>query len=95
MMGHVTTMSVELLKEYVHQPKPVLSVQITDENARKVALLVNGKLYAATEQAPTRIYFHCCNGRMKAEWGDWIIKDSKGFRAMSNKEFTETYEERK
>ncbi len=93
-MGHVTTMSAELLKEYVHQPKPVLSVQITDENARKVALLVNGKLYAATAQAPTRIYFHCCNGRMKAEWGDWIIKDSKGFRAMTNKEFTETYEEK-
>ena len=94
-MGHAATMSAELLKEYVHQPKPVLAIQITDENARKVALLVNGKLYAATALAPTRIYFHCCNGRMKAEWGDWIVRDSKGFRSMTNEEFTTTYQEKK
>lgn len=91
-MGHLTTMSATLLKEYVSKPISTLAVQITDENAKDVATMVGGKLYPRTTLAPLRIYFHCCNGRMKAEWGDWILRDSKGFHAMTNSEFTESHE---
>lgn len=93
-MGHMTTRSAALLKDYVHQPRPVMAVQITDENARAVAEMVSGKLYAATATAPVRLYFHCCSGRRKAEWGDWIVRDSRGFRSMTNDEFTTTYQEK-
>lgn len=93
-MGHVTTMTTELMREYVSIPKPVLAVQLTDENAKSVALMVGGKLYPRDKFDTLRIYFHCCNGRMKLAWGDWVLKDAKGFHAMTNSEFTTTYQER-
>lgn len=93
-MGHMTTRSAELLGEYVSRPVPVRAVQITDANARAVAEMVNGKLYPATALAAVRIYFHCCAGRRKAEWGDWIIRDARGFRSMTDQEFTTTYQEK-
>lgn len=92
-MGHMTTRSLELLSEYVSRPVPVKAVQITEGNARAVAEMVGGKVYAASAIAPVRIYFHCCAGRRKAEWGDWIIRDARGFRSMTDAEFTAVYRE--
>jgi hypothetical protein len=83
------------MRDFIHQPLPVSAVQITDENAKDVAQLVNGKLYPANKFTPAvRIYFHCCEGRRKAEWGDWIIRDGRGFTTMTNKEFITTYQEK-
>lgn len=93
-MGHLTTRSAALMHEYVHSPKPIMAVQITEANAREVALMVSGKLYPGDRVAPLRIYFACCNGRQKAEWGDWIVKDSRGFHSMTDAEFTTTYQEK-
>jgi hypothetical protein len=77
----------------VHHSKPTTidAVQVTDENAVAIARMVNGKVYVGN--APVAIYFHCCNGRAKAGWGDWIVHTSKGFAVMTNEEFTKEYEE--
>lgn len=93
-MGHLTMMRDTLLREYIPAPKPMLAVQITDENAKSVAAMVGGKLYPRDNASQLRIYFHCCSGRVKAEWGDWIIRDAKGFSTMTNSEFTTTYQEK-
>lgn len=93
-MGHLTTRSAALMQEYVQRPKPTMAVQITDGNAQEIALMLNGKLYPRDDRNKLRIYFHCCNGRVKAEWGDWILRDSKGFRTMTNEEFTTDYQEK-
>ncbi len=93
-MGHVAEMTTTLMREFITRPKPVVAVQITDENAKSVALMVGGKLYPRDQHDTLRIYFHCCNGRMKAQWGDWVLKDSKGFHTMTDAEFTTTYQEK-
>ena len=93
-MGHVTTMTTTLMHDYVTIPSPIRAVQITDENAKSVALMVNGKLYPRDQHNTLRIYFHCCSGRVKAEWGDWVLRDAKGFHTMTNSEFTTTYQEK-
>lgn len=94
-MGHLTALRSELLTEYVPRAKPIMAVQITDGNAADVARMVGGKLYPRDKTNNVRIYFHCCNGRAKAEWGDWITRDSRGFSAMTDQEFHETYQEKK
>lgn len=83
-----------MLREYVHRPTPMMAVQITDENAKSLALMVGGKLYPRDRFDKLRIYFHCCTGRVKAEWGDWIVRDAKGFNTMTNSEFTTIYQEK-
>lgn len=93
-MGHVASRSSTLMTEYTTKPLPVMAVQLTDANAREVALMVGGKLYPADNQHPLRLYFHCCSGRAKAEWGDWVLRDAKGFHTMTNSEFTTTYQEK-
>jgi hypothetical protein len=93
-MGHLTTRSAELMSEHTHKPVPVMAVQVTDANADKVRAMLNGKLYQGTASQGLRIYFHCCNGRQSVGWGDWVLKDARGFRAMSQKEFTETYDKK-
>lgn len=95
MMGHLSTRTATLMHEYVHAPLPVLAVQITDANAVEVAALVNGKLYLPNKLSPSlRLYFHCCSGRASAGWGDWIIRDARGFNTMTDLEFTEQYKEK-
>lgn len=93
-MARTNTLTTALMQEYVTRPRPVMAVQLTDSNAREVALMVNGKLYPATNDHSLRLYFHCCNGRAKAEWGDWVLRDAKGFHTMTNSEFTTTYQEK-
>ena len=93
-MGHLATLSTSLMQEYICRPSPILAVQITDDNAKDIALMVNGKLYPRDRTTNLRIYFHCCNGRQKAEWSDWILKDSRGFHSMTHSEFTSTYQEK-
>lgn len=93
-MGHLTMLRTELLREFIPTPKPVMAVQITDGNAADIARMVGGKLYPRDNASPLRIYFHCCSGRVKAEWGHWIIRDAKGFSTMTNSEFITTYQEK-
>lgn len=93
-MGHMTQRSAELLREYISRPTGIMAVQITDENAEHIAQMVGGKVYKADKDHPAlRIYFHCCNARVKAGWGDWIIQKDRGFFVMTNDEFSNGYRE--
>jgi hypothetical protein len=82
------------MTEHIHKPVPVMAVQVTNANADSIRQMLNGKLYQDPAGGGLRIYFHCCNGRQSVGWGGWVLKDKKGFRSMTNEEFTEEYEEK-
>jgi hypothetical protein len=82
-----------MMRPFIRRPKPFMAVQITDENAVAVARMVNGALHKADATGPVRIYFHCCNGRVRAEWGDWIVRTSSGYAKLTNEEMTKECEE--
>jgi hypothetical protein len=90
-MGVMLNRRNELLTRHRSRQSVIESVQVTEENAAAVARMVNGKVYLGGT-GPLAIYFHCCNGRAKAGWGDWIIHTPKGFAVMTNAEFTTQYE---
>jgi hypothetical protein len=94
-VGTLTKPGLDLLGDYESIPKPIQAVQLTDENAAVVARMVNGRVYTPDKTNPNvRVYFFCCNSRVKAEWGDWLIRLGRGFITMTNEEFTETYKEK-
>lgn len=93
MMGHLTTLSAELLRDYTRTSR-VRAVQVTDTNAAAIAQMVGGKLQQPTPTNPVpRVYFYCCHTRVKAEWGDWIIQEGRNFRTMTNDDFQAEHQE--
>ena len=85
--------TASMMRQYIRRPKPFLSVQITDANAEGVARMVGGALHKADATGPVRIYFHTSTGRVRAEWGDWIVRDSRGYSKLTNEEMTAECEE--
>jgi hypothetical protein len=81
------------MRQFIRRPKPFLAVQLTDENAKGVAQMVNGHLHPGDANAAVRIYFHTNTGRVRADWGDWIVRTSGGYSKLTNEELTKECEE--
>jgi len=81
------------IKTFTKKPHPITAIQITDENAGAIARMVNGVMHPAVGNVGVRIYFSCCNGRVRAEWGDWIVKEGRNFSKLTNEQMTRDYEE--
>lgn len=82
------------MKSFIRKPKPFSAVQVTEENADEVSRMVGGSVHrGGTHGSPVRIYFHCCNGRVCAQWGDWIVRTGHQFSKMTNDEMIRECEE--
>lgn len=92
-MGTMHRKAAEAMGSYRQKPREILAVRLTDSNAKEMAQLVNGNLHPGTPGSKLSIYFHCCNTRVKAEWGDWIVRDSRGYSVMTHEQFEAQYEE--
>ena len=75
------------------KPLVVEARQLTRDNAREVWEWINGKAYYESDGSISGLTIFTLKGRVKAEFGDWIIRGAEGdFWPVTPDIFAATYE---
>lgn len=79
---------------YRKKPVEIEARQLTRENARELWEWVDGKAFVEPDGTISGLTIFTLEGRMKAEFGDWIIRGVKGeFYPCRDDIFRATYDE--
>jgi hypothetical protein len=81
------------IQKYRKRPVVIEAVQLTKENGPKVWEWANSKPFYAPDGSVDGLTIFTLEGRMKADFGDWIIKGVQGeFYPCKPDIFAATYE---